>query len=370
MQENTNNGNRKSNNEKNNMINGLNNIKYVDYTKNNSFLGKKKKLKMNQEIYIDNIRRLIVESGIDKNFLKDKLFPQNSNEEVDKINTKQEIKKVKKFKCENDNNNQSNHLQQTNSLREWYKKINFLPEEYQEIKEIILDEDDYNQFDKLNWAKDETKENNNIIQESQDGKIFFNGIKNSSIAYPHYIFLKNSYKFNISVENRRYSWKIKFLSTSHLIGIGLAYQNIVQKNNNKFLDENEPDFNNGIFALIQTYNPIIKKYCIRPWNCLDKNIANYVADFPSFKKGKEITVSYDTNKERIEFKIKNNIHIMSNVKLNGINYIKDNNNLIMSPCVVFYQKGDEVKFYEFKEDIISNNNKIKSDEEFVNIEES
>jgi len=360
MQENTNNGKRKSNNE-------LNNIKYVEYTKNKSFLGKKKKLKMNQEIYIDNIRRLIVESGIDKNFLKDELFPQKEKEEIDKINPV--IKKVNKAKCENNNNNnnQSNHLQQTNSLRDWYKKINFLPEEYQELKEIILDEDDTNQFDELNWAKDEQKENNNIIRESHDGKIFFNGIKNSSITYPHYIFLKKTYKFNTSVENRRYSWKIKFLSTSHLIGIGLAYQNIVQKNNNKFIDENEPEFNNGIFALIQTYNPLIKKYCIRPWNCLDKNIANYVADFPSFKKGKEITVSYDTNKERIEFKIKNNIHIMSNVKLNGI---KDNNNLIMAPCVVFYQKGDEVKLYEFKEDtIVNNNNKIKSDEEFVNIED-
>ena len=365
MQENTNNGKRKSNNEKNNMINELNNIKNVEYTKNKSFLGKKKKLKMNQEIYIDNIRRLIVESGIDKNFLKDELFPQKENEEIDKINPV--IKKVKKAKFENNNNNnQSNHFQQTNSLRDWYKKINFLPEEYQELKEIILDEDDTNQFDELNWAKDEQNENNNIIQESHDGKIFFNGIKNSSITYPHYIFLKNTFKFNTSVENRRYSWKIKFLSTSHLIGVGLAYQNIVQKNNNKFIDENEPEFNNGIFALIQTYNPLIKKYCIRPWNCLDKNIANYVADFPSFKKGKEITVSYDTNKERIEFKIKNNIHIMSNVKLNGI---KDNNNLIMSPCVVFYQKGDEVKLYEFKEDtIVNNNNKIKSDEEFVNIE--
>ena len=359
MQENTNNGKRKSNNE-------LNNIKYFDDNKNKSFLGKKKKLKMNQEIYIDNIRRLIVESGIDKNFLKDELFPQKENEEIDKINPV--IKKGKKAKCENNNNNnQTNHLQQTNSLRDWYKKINFLPEEYQELKEIILDEDDVNQFDELNWAKDAQKENNNIIQESHDGKIFFNGIKNSSITYPHYIFLKNTFKFNTSMENRRYSWKIKFLSTSHLIGIGLAYQNIVQKNNNKFIDENEPEFNNGIFALIQTYNPLIKKYCIRPWNCLDKNIANYVADFPSFKKGKEITVSYDTNKERIEFKIKNNIHIMSNVKLNGI---KDNNNLIMAPCVVFYQKGDEVKLYEFKEDTIvnNNNNKIKSDEEFVNIE--
>ena len=63
------------------------------------------------------------------------------------------------------------------------------------------------------------------------------------------------------------------------------------------MDENNQNYNNGIFALVQTFNPKIKKNCIRPWNCFDKNLVNHVAEFPSFKKGKEILIKYDTNKE-------------------------------------------------------------------------
>lgn len=352
MQENNSNGN--SNNE-NNMINDSGDIIRVNYSKRrNSFLNKKTNQIISQEKYIDNIRRLIMESGIDKIFLKNKLFPQKENEENKNINNINE-------KEESIDNNESNHLQQTNSLREWYQKINLLPkEDYQEIKEIVLDEDEYNKYENLNWAKNDI---NNIIKESKDGKIIFKGLNDKSNSY--YIYLNNSYSFNPSVENKKYSCKIKFLSNSNLIGVGIAYKNIVQKNNNKFLDLNEPNFNNGIFALIQTYNPQIKKYCIRPWNCLDKNSANYVAYFPSFKKGKEIIVSYDTNKEKVEFKIKNNVHIMSNTKLNN----KDKN-VIMTPCIVFYHKGDEIKFCEFKEDIIMsyNINNKNDDEDFDDID--
>lgn len=359
MQENSNNDNGNPNISNNNIMNASKNIIHVNYTKNESFLSKKRNPKINQEKYIEHIKKLIIESGIDKNYLRDKLFPPELDAEK-----KEEINKEKKINCENKNKNKFNHLQQTNSLKEWYEKINLLPKQNKELKEIVLDENDEDKFSSLNWALDDDieEENNNIIQEFPDGKIIFNGKKNNS----HYIYMKNSYKFNISIENKKYSWKIKFLSTSNLIGVGLAYPNIVQKNKNKFLDEKESDFNNGIFALIQTYNPLIKKYRIRPWNCLDKNSANYVAEFPKFKKGKEIIISYDTNKEKIEFKIKNNVHIMSNIKLNG-NKNNNNKNIMMTPCVVFYQKGDEIQFCEFKEDtiIINNNNDNK---EIINID--
>ena len=338
MQENSNNDNGNPNILNNNIINSSNHIYHINYTKND-FLSKKIKPKINKENYIKEIRKLINESGIDKNFLRDELFPQEINKEK---------------KTNNNNKNKFNHLQQTNSLKEWYEKINLLPKkikEINEVKEIVLDENEEDKFSSLNWATDDDiEESNNIIQEFPDGRIVFNGTKSNT----HYIYLKNLYKFNTSIENRKYSWKIKFLSTSNLIGVGLAYPNIVQKNKNKFLDENESDFNNGIFALIQTYNPLIKKYHTRPWNCLDKNSANYVADFPKFKKGKEISISYDTNKERIEFQMKNFIHIMSNIKSKG-NKNNKNKNVIMIPCVVFYKKGDEIQFCEFKEDIINNN---------------
>ena len=319
--------------------------------------------KEKEQYYIDNIRRLIKESGIDKYILKDLLFPQNEQEQ--KINKGKENKnkenKVKEEKNSNVNKNVNNfkeinkdiinkmsHIQQSNSLKEWYQKINLIPElsnnnsinNTNNNYELSLDEE-------LNWSEDNNKINNKIT-ETDNGIITFNGSNNKNInnSYPHYIYLKNSFSFDISLKNKVYSWKIKFLSTSNLLGVGLAYKNIVIKNSNKFLnEENDINFSNGIFALIQTYNPLNKKHCIRPWNYLDKNLVNHVAEFPAFKKGKKISIKYDTNKERIEFKMKKNVHIMGGIKLNQCD--ENDNNKIMTPCVVFCQPGDQVIFYEF-----------------------
>jgi len=157
------------------------------------------------------------------------------------------------------------------------------------------------------------------ISEEEDGIITFHQKRDNKLY--HYIYLKDSFSFDMSLKNKIYSWKIKFLSTSNLIGVGLSYKDIVLKNNNKFFDENNNNFINGTFSLIQTYNPIIKNYCIRPWNCFDKNLVNHVAEFPSFKKGKEILIKYNTNKDRIEFIIKKHVYFMEDIKLNRINNI-------------------------------------------------
>ena len=77
-------------------------------------------------------------------------------------------------------------------------------------------------------------------------------------------------------------------------------------------------------------------------------MVNHVAEFPAFKKGKEILIKYDTNKERIEFIMKKNVHSMGGIKLNGM----DINN-IMTPCVVFYYEGDEVLFSEFNSEDVN-----------------
>jgi len=77
-------------------------------------------------------------------------------------------------------------------------------------------------------------------------------------------------------------------------------------------------------------------------NITHSNAGEY--SIPFFKKGKKISIKYDTNKERIEFKMKKNVHIMGGIKLNQCD---DNNNKIMTPCVVFCQPGDQVIFYDF-----------------------
>ena len=76
-------------------------------------------------------------------------------------------------------------------------------------------------------------------------------------------------------------------------------------------------------------------------------MVNHVAEFPAFKKGKKISIKYDTNKERIEFKMKKNVHIMGGIKLNQCDDNMNNNNKIMTPCVVFCQPGDQVIFFDF-----------------------
>ena len=346
------------------------NVIHVNLTKNKSLLSKKRKPEIKNEKYIDNIRRLIMESGIDKNFLKAKLFPK-SNKEKDKNNNIKEKKEKEKEKSNKlvvkeeikEKINTLNNVQQYNYLKEWCERINFLPKKEKKLNKIVLDENEDEQYENLNWQEN----NNNIINENEKGKIIFNGSQNSK-TFPHYIYLKNDFSFNISLKNKIYSWKIKFLSTSNLIGVGLAYKDIVIKNENKFLDENNTEFINGVFALFQTYNPQIKKYCIRPWNCLDKKLINYVANFPSFKKGKEIIIKYNTNKERIEFKIKNSVHIMGGIKLVGKNNI--NNNMILTPCIIFYKPGDEILFSEFNvDDIVQDNSEDNEDNEIIIVDE-
>ena len=337
--------------------NNINEYSYKEMISINLATNNKKE---KEKYYIDNIKRLIKESGIDKNILKDLLFPpdeQGQNVNKGKENKNKENKKEEKNFNVNKNMNNFNeinkdiinkmsHIQQSNSLKEWYQKINLIPELSNNNSNSMNDNNyELSLDEELNWSEDNNKINNKIT-ESDNGIITFNGANNKNInnSYPHYIYLKNSFSFDISLKNKVYSWKIKFLTTSNLLGVGLAYKNIVIKNNNKFLnEENDIDFTNGIFALIQTYNPLNKKHCIRPWNYLDKNLVNHVAEFSTFKKGKKISVKYDTNKERIEFKMKKNVHIMGGIKLNHC----DDNNKIMTPCVVFCQPGDQVIFYDF-----------------------
>ena len=312
-----------------------------------TFLNKKRKNQLNEkeEIIINNIKndikKLINENKIDENFLKDILFQQNKQIEKKEKNNRIVIKLEKNINMNNNNFNSiikginsAKLIEESNSINEWYHKINLFPSNINN-NTLSLNEE-------LNWDEVNNIKINNEISEEENGIITFHQ-KRDNKPY-HYIYLKDSFSFDMSLKNKIYSWKIKFLSTSNLIGVGLSYKDIVLKNNSKFFDENNNNFINGTFSLIQTYNPIIKNYCIRPWNCFDKNLVNHVAEFPSFKKGKEILIKYNTNKDRIEFIIKKHVYFMEDIKLNRINNI----NLILTPCALFYNDCDKIIFSEFK----------------------
>ena len=377
MKENTTNEAQYSKNPENKLINCSIGVIHINTSHKNDLLNKKRKPDRKDddkciEIDNDNIRKLMKERGIIQNIQQHKLSINTEKEKYLILNSGKDKEKGKKKEKEFENEDkkigeEKVYMQQANTIREWYQKLNFLPNLELDDNSFEENEDD-EKYENLNWVENSNDINNsnNKITEEENGIIKFNSSENKKSLYPHYIFLKNENAFDISAKNKIYSWKIKFLTTSDLIGVGLAYKDIVLKNKNKFLDDQDSNYNNGVFALIQTYNPQIKKYCIRPWNCTNKNLVNYVANFPSFKKGKEIIIKYDTNKERIEFKVKKDVHIMANVKLHGLEETEDNN-MIMVPCVIFYQSGDKVKIYNYKEeenddkldDIETNNNKDK-----------
>ena len=335
---------------------------------NSMFLNKKRKNQLNEkeELIINNMRndinKLINENGIDENYLKDILFQHNKKGEDDKKHIV--IKLEKKMNMNKDSiskiiNNMKNvqKSHQSNSIIDLYRKINLFPPKFNNNKNnnfLTLEED-------LNWSEDKNK---NVITEIKEGDNCTITLHQKNNNEPfHYIYLKDSFSFDMSSKSKIYSWKIKFQCTSNLIGVGLAYKDIVLKNNNKFFDEKNNNFTNGVFALIQTFNPINNKYCIRPWNFLDKNLVLHVAEFPSFKNGREIIIKYNTDQDRIDFIIKKHVYFIGDVKLNRIN----NKNIIITPCVIFYYDNDEVIFSEFKcEDIIyKNNDNINNEEEEV-----
>ena len=304
--------NRKINEDNNNYINTL--------------LNKKRKIEKAEEEFIENLKKLIEESRIDKNILKKKLFPDDENENIKEIKKKENKENNENINIteitENNNSNKIieindrvNHIQQTHSLYDWYKKLNFLPNLPSDLSIPAKDKN--------------ISINKNVI--------IFNGSKNSLNKYPHYIYSHEKLSFDGFSKNKKISWKIKFKSESNLIGIGIINQNLISSKTNNFLSD-DINFNNGVFALIQTFNPDIKKYCIRPWNCLDKNLVNHVAEFPYFRKGKTINISYYTTEEILEFKIKNNVYNMKGVKSNKKMY----------PCIIFYYPNDEVEFSEIE----------------------
>lgn len=292
----------------------------------NTFLNKKRKIEKAEEEFIENLKKLIEKSRIDKNILKKKLFPDDENENIKEIKKKENKENNENINIteitENNNSNKIieindrvNHIQQTNSLYDWYKKLNFLPNLPSDLSIPAKDKN--------------ISINKNVI--------IFNGSKNSLNKYPHYIYSHEKLSFDGFSKNKKISWKIKFKSESNLIGIGIINQNLISSKTNNFLSD-DINFNNGVFALIQTFNPDIKKYCIRPWNCLDKNLVNHVAEFPYFRKGKTINISYYTTEEILEFKIKNNVYNMKGVK----------SNKKMNPCIIFYYPNDEVEFSEIE----------------------
>ena len=132
----------------------------------------------------------------------------------------------------------------------------------------------------------------------------------------------------------------RILSDSNLIGVGLADKNLVLANKNSFLKD-ENTLSNGVFGLISTYNKKLNKKDIRPWHSDNKNLVNYIATFPEFKKGREITIIYNSSIQNLEFLSKN-----ISYKMEKVIPIYSKGDSFLAPCAIFYYADDKVQFSE------------------------
>ena len=311
------------NNKCNNPNNSYGNNSYKTY---NNFLNKKRIIPKSEIDYISEIKKLMHEGGLEDTYLfikkKKKGDKKEKNNEENKEGIISNNEKSKK-KSEKIEDVPVKPIQQTQSLNEWYKILNLLP---------------FNNYTSNVISPFPYEENN------QNGIVKFIGvnniIQNNENNYDKYfIYLREKYDFEPSINDKKiYEWKVTLLCDSYLIGVGLADKNIVIKNKNKFLSDNE-NFNNGVFCIINTYNKEFNIKQLRPWHCDDKNLVNHVANFPAFKKGRIITMTFNTNNQILEFKAKNVTY-----KMMKVFPTQNNRQNILTPCIVFYYSNDEVQF--------------------------
>ena len=344
-----------------------------------TFLNKKRKPKKQ---YIAEIKRLIKEAGLEGKYIFTKIkgkncpwnYPNsNSFQSKDQspfnqinydniqINTtilyNNDNNKNKNNNSNNSNSNNNNnakkkkkeeefpevnpnkHTQQTSSILEWLQKLNIQP----------LDEDISNKLDinKINLLNDNIYNisynivsQKSIYEEGCNGVVKFNGILRQTKGYKHFIYLRTQNEFDPSINGKVYQWKVRILSDSNLIGVGLADKNLVLANKNNFIKD-ENTLSNGVFGLISTYNKNLNKKDIRPWHSDNKNLVNYVATFPEFKKGREITIIYNSSIQNLEFLSKN-----ISYKMEKVIPMYSKGDSMLTPCAIFYYADDKVQFSE------------------------
>ena len=291
------------------------------------------------------------ESGLHKNYLL--IEKKEKDEKENKNNNNTNIDR-------NINNNISNIIlknssdkkmiemkpvkpfQQEKTVNDWYKKINILPSDdinkNVEVDELIISSAS---------IPSNNEENKRVIfygmNKNKAGCNNINTNNNEDNYAKFYIYLIEQNDIELSTnEKKKYDWNVTFLCDSHLIGIGLADKNIVKKNNNMFLNDDE-NYNNGAYCMISTYSKEFDIKEIRPWHCDDKNMVNYVAKFPEFKKGRTINLEYDSSDYTLHFKAKKYTYKMMNVMAKNNDEI-GNGKKILTPCILFYYCGDEISF--------------------------
>lgn len=328
-----------------------------------NLLNKKRKPPKTRKEFIAEIKRLMKEGGLEGRYIFTKIKNKAYSSKIVNSFYSKENHPFNKMNCDkiqinttilyNNSENQINnnskdlpeinpekHTQQTNSILEWLQKINIQPIE--DIPQKINGKNKLSNDSIYNISCDIVSRKS-PYEESNEGIVKFNGVfreRKDINDFLHYIYLREQSEFDPSIKGKIYQWKIHILCNSKLIGVGLADKNVVLNNKNKFLN-NVDNFYNGAFCLINTFNKKMNKKEIRPWHCENKNLVNYVATLPEFKKGREITIIYNSNNQSLDFNIKN-----CSYKMEKVIPLNTKGQCMLTPCAIFYYNGDQVQFGE------------------------
>lgn len=126
------------------------------------------------------------------------------------------------------------------------------------------------------------------------------------------------------------SWKVKVISASGWIGIGVSVRNIVLENSKKFIIKKEgSEFsNNGCFMI--SSNGFL-------WNANNTSQNNFGTNF-TFSSGSIIKVTYNSNKEVLKFE--NGSQVVATLSKVGLSSLVH----MLVPTVILMNKGDEIEF--------------------------
>jgi len=287
-----------------------------------------------------------------KNNYKNFLVKKRKSKEGNILEIKKLIKKGDITDKNEINNNNNYNKANNDNLDKFINKDNFCKNENSSSQKNINKNNNINQLNNSKDSKDSktSKKIYTYDDRNKDGIVKFNGIKNkfglSEYKLKHCIYLRTQNDFNYENDGKIYTWKIKILSSSKFLGVGLADKYIVIQNKFKFFSK-EKDFYNGVFCLYSLYKQEKKEYKIYPWHPGNIKLNDNEINFPYFTKGLEIIISYDSLKKSLEFLTGNiikKVYKMENVISQGGN--------TFTPCIIFFYPGDEIQISK----LLSKNN--------------
>ena len=156
----------------------------------------------------------------------------------------------------------------------------------------------------------------------------------TSNTRPEHTFLFTSKNIDTTTCSDFPSWKIKFLSSSLWLGVGLCDKKKVLTNKMRFVSpRNDRNAYHGSY-LISTNG--------YTWNCNNEEENNRQIELPEISKGTIMEIIFNKAAKQLTFKVGG-----STVKLTNVTPLIAGDKML-TPCVVFLHSGNSVEFLDVK----------------------